>query len=69
MIRGAEMCGSKEACGTCWISSKMLSKTEGRVSRAGKEEMGCGDLPEDRGSKWMTGLNQTVWMTHPSQIG
>lgn len=35
MMHGTEMCGSKEACETCW-SSKLLSK-EKRVSRAGEE--------------------------------
>ena len=39
-MHGAEMCGSEEACETR-RSSKLLSKTETRVSGAG-EEAGSG---------------------------
>lgn len=53
-MHGAEMCGSKEACETCW-SSKLLSKTR-RVSGV-REEAGsdgsAGSGPSDQESRWM----------------
>lgn len=51
-MHGAEMCGSKKACETCW-SSKLLSKTERRVSGAEEEARSCG--PAGSG-EWGLGL-------------